>query len=64
MAYGCIRYSYANKGFPLDLKQVLDCIELMASSCQLDAGIFGVHVAVKNPTANVSMMYPIYSHSP
>eukprot|EP00434_Breviolum_minutum_P012097 symbB.v1.2.010668.t1/scaffold700.1/size171416/9 len=24
-------------------------------------GIFGVHVAVKNPTANVSMMYPIYS---
>ena len=27
-------------------------------------GIFGLHVAVKNPVANVSMMYPIYSCLP
>ncbi|CAK9066692.1 unnamed protein product [Durusdinium trenchii] len=24
-------------------------------------GVFGIHVEVRNPTANVSMMYPIYS---
>lgn len=27
----------------------------------VNEGIFGLHVAVKNPVANVSMMYPIYS---
>ena len=25
------------------------------------SGVFGIHVEVRNPTANVSMMYPIYS---